>query len=111
MAVTILPLFEPVQVTAGTLTYYNATVPTRIDKMSVSNPTGTARWVTIYWVPSGASATAANTIVFQRYVNAGESWDVTPMIGHTLGIGDTIQAIASAATALVFAASGTQVTQ
>lgn len=110
MAVTIAPLIEPTQLTAAAVSYYRANVPTRIDKMTVANPTATPRSVTIYWVPSGGSPDGTNTIVATRFLNANETWDVSPMIGHTLGVGDTIQALASAATAIVIAASGTQVT-
>lgn len=110
MAVTILPLIEPVQVAAADTIYYTAQVPTRIDKMTVTNPTATPRWITVNWVPSAGASSASNTMVFQRFVNAGESWDIAPMIGHTLAVGDTIHATASAATALVLSASGTQVT-
>lgn len=110
MAVTITPLIEPTQLGAVTASYYRANVPTRIDKMTLANPTATPRSVTIFWVPSGGAADGTNTIIFQRFLNAGETWDVSPMIGHTLAIGDTIQALASAAAAVVIAASGTQVT-
>lgn len=109
MAVVILPLFEVRQLTNAAVTYYTAPVATRIDKMTLHNPTAGAATATIYWVPSGGAAAAANALVTTRPIQSLESWDVTPFIGQVLAAGDFISALASAGAVLNFVASGTRV--
>lgn len=111
MGSKLTTLIEPQILTAGLVTYYTAGVTTRIDQMTVTNPTGTPATVTVNWVPKGGTAGVGNTIVFQRPINAGEAWSASPMIGHTLSAADFIQIEASVATTLVIAASGVQATQ
>lgn len=111
MAVVVKPLFEVVQLTNGAVAYYTATVPTRIDKMTVHNPTGSAATVTVYWVPSGGAAGATNALVTTRPVQSLESWDVFPFMGQVLATGDNISAVASAGATINFSASGTLISQ
>ena len=109
MAVNIQPLIEVVPLTNATATYFTAQVPTRIDKMTVANPTGGAATVSIYWVPQSGTAGDSNVLVKTRPVQSLESWDVWPFIGQVLAVGDTIQAVASAGATINLAASGTTV--
>lgn len=110
MSAVIQPLFEPTQLTASAATYFTAQAPTRIDKMTVANPdTAVGYNVTIYWVPAGGGAGVANAIVSTRRLQPGETWDVFPFIGHVLGVGDLIDAVASTAAKINFFASGTVV--
>lgn len=109
MSVVIKPLFEPVQLTNANVTYYTAPVPTRVDKMTLTNPTAGAATATIYWVPSGGAAADGNAMVKSRSIQSLESWDVWPFIGHVLAVGDLIVAVASAGATINFFASGTAV--
>lgn len=109
MSVTIVPLFEPTTIAGSATSYFAAPVPTQILKMTVANPNAVAYTVTIYWVPNGGAAGITNAIVTTRPIQALETWDVWPFIGHVLNTGDFIAALASTATKLVFFASGTQV--
>lgn len=108
MSVTIQPLFEPVQLAAAATNYFVAGSPTRIDKMTVANPDSANSYtVTIYWVPQSGAAGVANAIVTTRRLQPLETWDVYPMIGQVLNVGDAISALASTAAKVNFFASGT----
>lgn len=115
MSVTLKPLFEPVQIANAATTYFTATVATRIDKMTLTNSdTAASHYATIYWVPSGGTAGPANAILIGgttvgKLLAPGETYDVTGFMGHTIGVGDLIAAVADAASKVNFFASGTQV--
>jgi hypothetical protein len=105
--VTIQPLWAPQFLTAVAVVYYTATSRTQIDKITVSNPqAGTPYSVQIWWVPASGSDGPSNNISPTRQLQPLESWDVWQLIGHTLGVGDTIQAAASVDGVLAFFGSG-----
>ena len=111
MPVTLAPLFEPTQIANATTTYYTATNPTQIDKMTlVNSDNAAAHWASIYLVPSGGAAGAANRILLGnlpgKLLQPGESFDVTNAMGHILNPGDFIAAIADTAAKVTFFASG-----
>jgi len=112
MAATPAQLVAPQQVASSTATYYTSGVgvTTRIDSVSVTNPTASAATITLYVVASGGTAGDANTISKAHGVNAGQTWNCPDLIGKVLPAGSTLQAIASAATTLTLAVSGTQFT-
>lgn len=106
MSAVAQPLFEPVELNSTPTAYYTASANTRVDQMTVSNPSSTAaHLVTINWVKGGGSADSISEIVPQRQMTAGESWNALPFVGHVLGAGDAIWA--SADGPLNFFASGT----
>lgn len=110
MAVTITPLFEPVQIANAATVYFTAQVPTQIQKLTVANPSNTTAYsVTLYWVPNAGAAGVTNAIQTTRFIQALETWDAWPFIGHVLNPGDAIAALASVAAKLNFFGSGTQV--
>lgn len=112
MAYQIQPLWQPAQLQTAAGVWYNALVKTRIDKITVSNPSATAGnvyTVTIAWVPSGLMFGVPFQVVTTKAIQPLESWDAWPLIGHTLGVGDTIQALASTGAVLNFFGSGTTV--
>lgn len=109
MAVSIITLFEPQQLTSSIAAYFTAPVPTRIDKLTLSNPTTNARQVSIYWVPRGGAAGPTNQIIANRYLQPNETWDVYPLMGHVLSPGDEIAAVCDSAAAVDFFGSGTAV--
>lgn len=109
--ITIGPLFEPQYLpnVAGVL--YTALSRTMWDKVTVANPSAsTAYTCSLYWCPNGASPTAANAMVTTRQLQPLETWDCWFFVGHTMGVGDTFQGVASVATALVIFASGRTMT-
>ena len=106
MAVILQPIIEPQQITNADATYFTATVPTQVLKATVANPTATAQWISLNWIPSGGGVGAANLVVYQRYIQPSETWDILPIIGHVLAVGDKLSAKCSANTALNLMASG-----
>lgn len=109
MSVVLKPLFESTVLTTADATYFTAPVPTQVTKATVTNPTGGAATITINLVPSGGAVATGNVLVSARSVQAGETWDITPLVGVILATGDIISAKASANTTLNFAASGVQI--
>jgi hypothetical protein len=107
MAQRIKRLFAPAQLTTSAATYYTATsVRMVLKKLTATNTTGTSRLVTIYLVVSGGSASATNTIIYQRTVLAGQTVEFYEAENHVLESGDFLQALADAATAVSFMGAG-----
>lgn len=102
-----ITLIEGQQLTASVATYYT-TGESRvlIQKITVCNTTGTSRSFDLHLVPSGGTATALNQVIDARVVGPGETYLCPEAVGHWLETGDTIQAVASAATALSIVGSG-----
>lgn len=96
-------------------TYYtvptnaNATVPPKaiLRRLTLCNTTAGAVSCTVYLVPSGGAAAAANTIVSARSVAAGETWNAPEAEGHVMEAGGFIQALGNGVTLIV---SGEEVT-
>lgn len=108
--ITLLPLFEPLQLAAAASPLFTAIAPTRVDKLTVTNTDAAARTVSFYWVPGGGTFGAANLLVSARPLQVGESWDVQPFMGHVLAVGDQLFGLASAAGVVNVFGSGVQVT-
>lgn len=103
---------EGSQLTTGAVAYYTAQnvagVKSLIKKATVCNTTASAATVTVYLVPSGGSPAAANTIVSARPVAAGQTLELYEVENQVLEAGDTLQALASAGTAITLAVSGVE---
>jgi hypothetical protein len=102
-------LVESVQLTTAAVVYYSTSIKVQavITQATVSNPTAGAATATVYLVPPGASPGAANAIIWQQSIAAGATVRLYPMVNHVLvSAGSSIQALASAATALTFRCSG-----
>jgi hypothetical protein len=106
VSTVIQPIVEPVQLTNADATYFTALVPTQITNLVVCNPTAGAAWINVNWIPSGGSVGAANLVVYERYVQPGETWKIGPMIGQVLAVGDKLSMKASAGTTLNVMGSG-----
>ena len=95
MSVTPKVLVAGVQLTAAAVTYYTA--PTgkiaTIKSASVTNTTAGVVALTLYRVPSGGGASAANTIISARNVPVNETYNCPELINKVLAAGDTIQAL------------------
>ena len=97
--------------TTSLATMFTATAAKLIvDKLTVTNTTGTAATYTLHKVPSGGSAGASNQLIPARSVNGGSVDQCPELVGHTLEAGDFVQALASAGATLTLMASGRVVT-
>lgn len=110
MSNVIQPIIEPIQITNADATYFTAQVPTQVLKLTVCNPVGNAAaWISVNWIPSSGAVGATNLVLSQRYIQPGESWDVAPMIGQVLAVGDKISMKASAGATINAFGSGVAV--
>lgn len=102
-------LIEGSQLTGSAATYYTAPANTkvRLRKVTLCNTTGGAVLVTVYLIPSGGSATAANTLWSAKSMASGETRECYEASGHVLEAGDFIQALGLNVT---IAASGDVIT-
>lgn len=108
MAVQPQPLFEPTALIGGPVKrLFTASLITRIDKFTVSNPFSTADAITVWLVPSGSMANQSNQIINSRPIQINETWDAYPVAGHYLEPGDAIYA--SCTTELTLFCGGTVV--
>lgn len=114
MAATGKRLVSGSQLTTSIATYGTAVGANRrqrIDKCTITNTTGTARYVDLHLVPSGGSADATNQVIDGKVIAAGETYACgDEVVGHWLEPGGTIQALAEAATALTLMVSGVEFT-
>lgn len=98
---------DPVRIAAAATTYYTSSnCKTRLDKVTLANPTVTARLVTIYKLASGGTAGDINTISYQKTVLAGQTIDVVELEGHWLEADAFIQALCDSADKVALAISG-----
>ena len=89
-------LMAPALLTNAAATYYTATsVRARNLWLTVTNPTATAYTATVHIVPSSGSASATNTITYQKTILPGRTEIFYEVYGHVLDPGDFIQALAS----------------
>lgn len=111
MATTGKRLVEGAQLTAGAAAYYTAPPSTvaRIDAMTLTNTSTEAVTATLHLVPAGGTASNGNMVLKAKSIEAGGSYSVREALGHWLETGGTIQALASAATAVTLVASGVEV--
>lgn len=89
------------QLTTSATTIYTATnVRSQIHAAVFTNTTGGAITITVYLVPTGQSAAAANTVISARSLAAGETYKAIELVGQWLSASDTVQALASANTSI-----------
>lgn len=90
------------------------TVPTGvtaiIDRLTVTNVSGSDAAVSVNLVPAGASATSSNLIVKYKMISAWRSYTFPEVTGHALSAGESISTIATVASALNIRVSGRVVT-
>lgn len=90
----------PALLTTSAATYYTVTAGTvgNVKEILFCNVTSTNRTVSTYFVPSGGSATTTNQVVNAVTVASGTT--VRIPFNTFLAAGDTVQALASAGTAI-----------
>lgn len=89
------------QLTTAATTLYTATaVRAQVHAATFLNTSGAGVTITLHLVPNGGSVGDANMILKAKALNAGESYKPLELVGQWLNPGDTIQALASANTAV-----------
>lgn len=110
MSVIAKVLIAPNQAPAGNTSQYTAnSVRTIIDKFTGTNTTGVAATLTVFLVPNGGAANAADTIVSARSLAAGECYTFPEIVGHVLNPGDALWTASGTALAITVRGSGREV--
>lgn len=109
MSLTIKKLSPITQLTASTVTQYTvpAATTTRITELLLCNADTVERTVTINFVASAGSVTAANRVISTLPIPASTT-KIIPL-NTVMSAGDFISALASAATAVNLQISGTEI--
>lgn len=111
MATTNKPLVEGAQLgtSAGVLYTAPTNTTTIVKKLTVTNTSAGAVTVTIYLVPAAGTPGAANTVTSAKSIAAGATYEAYEAENHVLAAGDSLQALAGAATSLSLKASGIEI--
>lgn len=108
MTISLKNLVPGSVLTAAFVTYYTAPLGTsaRINNATVTNFDVVARTVTIAIVPSAGAAATSNEPIVAKSLQPGETYNCPELIGKNVMPGGTIQALASAVTAVTLMISG-----
>jgi hypothetical protein len=107
VAANLARLFGPAQVAGSPTSYFTAQAVTEIRKLTFNNPSTTTAYQVSVWVaPAGSGATTTTQMITNRTLQPQEAWDVRPLIGHVLNIGDQLFAAASSPASVNLLASG-----
>lgn len=111
MSVTAKALINARFAQSATTSEYTAPVSTHviIDKFTATNADSSARTLSVYIVPSGASAASSNGVVLNLSIAAGATVDITSLQNQILNPGDSVAIVASAGTTIVVRMSGREV--
>jgi len=111
MAVTPRNVVGNTQLGTSNATLHTATnVQEIIDAFTICNTSAAAATATIDLVSSGGTAGVTHRIISARSIGAGETYRCPEAVGHTLNTGDSIQGLASDASALTVKVSARVVT-
>lgn len=112
MATTPKRIVSGSQLTTSAATYYTCPTLTRcrIAAFTATNTSGSAATVTVYLVPSGDSAADTNIVAKAISLAASETKSISGAIGQVIESGGTLQALASAGTAIGIVVSGYEIT-
>lgn len=83
-----------------------ASTSVKIANVTLTNTVGANITVSVSLVKSSGTAGADNRVLFAYPLVVGDSTVLNELVGHVLGPGDFISAIASSATSVVFTMSG-----
>lgn len=107
MAVTAVALVKATAVATSASALYtvpdNTTV--QVKKLTVSNPTGAARKVSIWLLATGQAADDTAILVKQKTIASLDTYEAYVAEGHIIAAAGTIQALGDAA-GLIIQASG-----
>lgn len=96
--------------TGASVIYTASNVRAQVLAASFTNTNVGAQTVTLHIVPSGGSPSDANMVMKAVSIPAGGSYRAIELVGQALNAGDTIQALASAATSITPVISGAEYT-
>jgi len=108
-------IIDGVQLTNAVATYYTTPDNTRCElrKLSFTNTSAAAVTVTVYIVPSGGTASDANTIKKTKALApagfGSDTWNCIEALGHCLNAGETVQAVCSANTSVSVRCTGLEI--
>lgn len=91
---------ETAQYTAAALNWV------KVANATLTNPTGSAATIAVSLVKTGDTAGVANRVLPTYTLAAGDSLTLSELVGHFLGPGDKISAIAGTVSAIVLVVSG-----
>lgn len=104
-------LFDSTQLTNAAATYYTATnLRAVVTSLVAINTTGTARTVTVYLIKSGGTASASNTLIYQRTILPGETRELIDR-NKNMEPSDFIQALADSGATVTFMGFGIEAPQ
>ena len=106
MTTTPAPLVEYKFIESVETTQFTASGVTIIDAVSVTNSSADAVELSLSIVPSGGSVGDDNRAIIEMILRANESYLCPEVLGHVLASGDSISALASAATSLNIRVTG-----
>ena len=108
MTTTAKCLLEAKYAESSETTQYTAGTGTRtiIDKFTGTNVTASAATLTVKIIASGGTASADETIVYQKTIAAGETYTFPEVTGQILNAGDFLSTLAGTASAIVVRMSG-----
>lgn len=72
----------------------------QLKSVTIANPEAEAYTVTLHLVPAAGTASDTNTVIYQKSVAAGETWQVPELENKVLLAGGMLQALASTASKL-----------
>lgn len=111
MTITVKNIIPRKQAEDAQTTQYTATnCKTVIDKFTATNTTGSAATISVNLVAVSGSASAANTTVSSKSIQAGETYTFPELVGQVLEAGGFISTVAGTASALTISASGREIT-
>jgi hypothetical protein len=98
--------------TAATAIYYTVSPGTHafIHKLTITNTSAGVVTFSLYLVPAGGFASAANMVTSAKSLTAGQTYEAYEALNHYLAEGDMIQGFASVAGVLALRASGIEST-
>lgn len=111
MAQTPAKLVAGSQLTTTAATYYTSkpNVKTIIKSMQLVNTGTNAARATVYLVPAGGAAGAANMVIASINIAPNATYNCPEAINQVLEAGDMIQALSDTASAISMQAAGIQV--
>lgn len=111
MTITVKNIIPRKQAENSQTTQYTASnCKAVIDKFTATNTTGSPVTISVNLVPTGGSASAANTVVSGKSIQAGETYNFPELVGQVLEAGGFISTIAGTASALTLSSSGREIT-
>jgi hypothetical protein len=106
MTVTSKEIIESKYAGTADTPQYIAEAVTIVDKMTVTNNSGSTALFTVNLVPSGGSVGNSNMVISEQPIRPNESYICPEVSGHVLDVSATIYTKSSADSALVIRASG-----